>query len=115
MSYKGREELILPSNVEGKSDVQIRWHYYNAYFDWYWGIDDVQLTAVSVLDSLTGDFEPDCDVDYHDLSIFASAWLSGYGEINWHQACDISEPNDNVIDLLDFAVFSENWLIFMSQ
>jgi hypothetical protein len=26
-----------------QSNIRIRWHYYNAYFDWYWGIDNVQI------------------------------------------------------------------------
>ena len=31
-------------------------------------------------------------------------------EANWDVTCDISEPNDNVIDGLDLEVFVGNWL-----
>ena len=59
---------------------------------------------------LLGDFICTDGVDFADFSILASAWLSTSGEINWNPACDISDPNDNVIDELDLAVFCENWL-----
>jgi hypothetical protein len=29
-----------------KSDVKIRWHYYDANFDWYWEVDNVELSGV---------------------------------------------------------------------
>ncbi len=25
----------------GQSDVQVRWHYYNAFWAWWWQVDDV--------------------------------------------------------------------------
>jgi hypothetical protein len=68
-----------------------------------WGIDFVGTP-------LPGDFEPDGDVDFYDFAVLASAWLSSPGDGNWNPACDISDPNDSVIDELDLAVFAENWL-----
>ncbi|MHC4747809.1 MAG: hypothetical protein ACYS18_10940, partial [Planctomycetota bacterium] len=38
------------------------------------------------------------------------AWLSEFGDLNWDAGCDISEPNDNVIDGLGLGVFVGNWL-----
>lgn len=103
-------EKVLPSIADGQPNIQIRWHYYNADWEWYWGIDDVKITASEVLQPIPGDFEPDCDVDFHDFAILASAWLGRPGSNNWNPACDISDPNDNVIDERDLDVFSENWL-----
>ncbi|UCC23056.1 MAG: hypothetical protein JSW23_03050 [Planctomycetota bacterium] len=48
-----------------------------------------------------------------DLGTLASAWLTSYGEAGYNEACDISEPGDDTINLLDFSVFAENWLAEM--
>ncbi|MBN1536921.1 MAG: S8 family serine peptidase [Anaerolineales bacterium] len=32
------------SAYSGQSNVMLRFHYYNAYFDWWWQIDDVQIS-----------------------------------------------------------------------
>jgi len=111
--YQGLVELGLSDfAADGDPNVQIRWHYYNANYDWYWGIDDVQIiaTAVSQL-SLVGDFDSDCDVDFDDLAIFANAWLSNPSSTNWNAACNIGTVSDSIINFEDFAVFAGNWMI----
>ncbi len=35
--------IRLPASVDYQSSVQFRWHYYNANFDWFWGIDNIKL------------------------------------------------------------------------
>ena len=57
-----------------------------------------------------GDFAGGCDVDFIDFAVLALAWYSEVGDGNWNEICDISVPNDNVIDELDLEVFAENWL-----
>lgn len=57
-----------------------------------------------------GDFEPDRDVDLKDFAVFASAWKSNQGDTNWNPFCNISNPNDGIIDELDLRVFASNWL-----
>ena len=108
--HNGLEELDLSSIADGQADVKIRWRYYNTKYEYFWGIDDVEIIAASLPQPMPGDFEPDCDVDFTDFAILASAWLSNSGQTHWNPACDISDPNDNVIDLFDLAVFTENWL-----
>jgi hypothetical protein len=49
-------------------------------------------------------------VDMFDFGAFGDAWMSEAGDSNWDAGCDISEPNDNVIDGLDLEVFTHNWL-----
>lgn len=34
------------SEVAGQRDVEIRWHYHDAYWDFYWGIDNVAITGI---------------------------------------------------------------------
>ncbi len=57
-----------------------------------------------------GDFEPDRDVDLKDFAGFAVAWQSREGEPNWNVFCDISSPEDEVVNELYLAVFCSNWL-----
>lgn len=106
----GWVELDLTSIAAGRSAVRIRWHYYNANYEYYWGIDDVSVTAVTAPQVTGGDFEPDCDVDLEDFNTLASAWLSDPDDNNWDGRCDISDPGDSIIDGFDLEVFSENWL-----
>jgi len=112
----GLVELDLSLVADGQADVQLRWHYYNAEFDGYWGIDDVQIVAVELYPEVPrGDFEWDCNVDLDDLTILGSSWLSEPNQPGWNAVCDISEPNDNIVNMLDFAVFGGNWLKDVSQ
>lgn len=60
--------------------------------------------------TVPGDFEPDGDVDSYDFAVLAAAWRSTSGSGNWNLACDISDPNDNVIDNNDLDVFVGDWL-----
>ena len=71
------------------------------------------LDAVGVIHEKTvsADFNGDGIVNFSDYSIFAAAYLSKPGDGNWDQRCDISEPADNVIDMLDFARLVDEWLI----
>jgi hypothetical protein len=45
-----------------------------------------------------------------DFSVLGAAWYSEPNDGNWDPNCDISEPNDNLIDERDLSVFTENYL-----
>lgn len=62
---------------------------------------------------LLGDFVCPDGVDFIDFAVLGSAWLSDPNDGNWNPACDIFDPNDNIIDELDLAAFTENWLAGM--
>ncbi len=49
-------------------------------------------------------------VNLHDFNILALAWGSVTGNANYNPACDLENPADGVIDILDLAVFADNWL-----
>ncbi|MHC4159952.1 MAG: GLUG motif-containing protein [Planctomycetota bacterium] len=57
-----------------------------------------------------GDFVCPDGVTMVDFSVLAYAWMSEPNDYNWDPNCDISEPNDNVIDESDVMVFTDNWL-----
>ena len=56
-----------------------------------------------------GDFDYDCDVDFHDFAILALAWLTEPGDAQWNPTCDIGIPNDTAVNMLDLQLFVENW------
>ena len=56
-----------------------------------------------------GDFDEDGEVNCDDLRVLSLAWLSKSGDDNWNTDCDISDPNDEVIDGKDFGVFVMDW------
>jgi len=57
-----------------------------------------------------GDFDSDGDIDFMDLAIFASAWLTRSGDAQWNPDCDIDKSADGFIDVSDLILFAENWL-----
>lgn len=67
------------------------------------------LDAVGALHMRTGDFDESGGVDETDLAIISDAWMSRTGDARWNQWCDISDPNDGVIDVRDFGVFVRQW------
>lgn len=56
------------------------------------------------------DFEPDSDVDLEDFAILAAAWKSRAGDDNWNPSCDISDPQDGLINGRDLLVLCRNYL-----
>jgi len=58
-----------------------------------------------------GDSEPNRDVDLRDFAVFAAAWRSTPADEKWNPFCDISEPEDDLIDERDLAVFVDNYLM----
>ncbi len=60
---------------------------------------------------LTSDLDGDCLVDYADLLVLVDQWLSTSPvEIPPNYSPDISLPEDDKVDLLDFATLSTEWL-----
>jgi hypothetical protein len=57
-----------------------------------------------------GDFKLDGVVNFTDFAIFAAAWMTASGDDNYNAACDISDTEDDVIDLADLGVLADYWL-----
>ncbi len=108
-----RQEFDISAYAANQPTVYIRWGIgptnTNKTFSG-WNIDDISVVGRYQGRVIAGDFETDCDVDFFDFSILADAWLSGLGDGNWCLPCDISEPGDNTINILDLQVFISNWL-----
>jgi hypothetical protein len=107
----GEINLDISAIANGQPNVQVRWHYYDANKEWYWGIDDVEISAMPIVNPPIGDFGTDCKVDFKDFSVLASAWLTSNGQPKYNSACDISQPANGQINYLDLSIFSTNWLL----
>lgn len=77
-------------------------------------LDVNSITHVRIIDVVgyvqPADFSGDGIVNFIDYSIFAAAYLSEPNDENWNQDCDIAQPADNIIDMLDLAWFVDEWL-----
>lgn len=108
-----RQEFDISAYAANQPTVYVRWGMgptnTNKSFSG-WNVDDVSVIGQYQGQVIIGDFEPDCDIDFFDFNILANAWLSVVGDGNWCLPCDISEPNDNLINILDLRVFTGNWL-----
>jgi hypothetical protein len=76
-----------------------------------WGSGGFDLDAVGVLkeQQYSADINLDGIVDGEDFSLFMSAWMSSFGDVNWIGRCDLAEPKDNFINFRDYAVFASQW------
>lgn len=72
--------------------------------------DIVDMGAYEFAWVYIGDFAGGCNVNFVDFAVIGLAWYSELGDGNWNGICDISVPNDNIIDELDIGVFVNNWL-----
>jgi len=75
-----------------------------------WTICEGRSYPILVRRRFTGDFVGLDGVDMADFAFLASVWRSKQGDDDWNPSCDISEPNDGVIDERDVSVFADNWL-----
>jgi predicted outer membrane repeat protein len=60
--------------------------------------------------SIIGDFDCSCGVDGVDFAMLTLTWLTGPADPAYKQACDISRPGDDLVDIEDVKVLAENWL-----
>ncbi|MHC4086353.1 MAG: right-handed parallel beta-helix repeat-containing protein [Planctomycetota bacterium] len=57
-----------------------------------------------------GDLNCDRLINFADLAILCSAWMSRPGDGMWDPACDISDQPDDFIDTRDVDVIARSWL-----
>ncbi len=71
---------------------------------------DLEAIGVMKEQEFSADIDLNGVVDTYDFIMFASAWLSSFGQPDWIARCDLAEPKDHHIDFSDFAVFASQWL-----
>lgn len=76
---------------------------------WRMCVDDVNYPLLSWQFNEVDFICPD-GVDLLDFSVLGLAWGSEQGDGNWNKACDISDPNDDMINMKDLDAFTNNWL-----
>ena len=77
--------------------------------------DDPTLEFEFIDRPLYGDIAPtggDGNVDMLDLAKLAGCWLATPGDANWLNECNIApiDTPDSIVNLLDFAVLSDQWM-----
>lgn len=86
--------IVNISNLASGKTVKIRWHYYNAYYDWYWAIDNVKIWAK---EAEKGDINADGKIDISDV-ILCLRMAVGLDPVNLTLA-DMN--NDGTVDISD--------------
>ena len=99
----GLKEIDISSAAAGQQNVRVRWHYYNAGYEWLWQVDDVEILA----NPHKGDFNGDGYIDYNDLFEFAACWHARPGEPNYDVCADFND--DEYIDYEDLFSFVAIW------
>jgi hypothetical protein len=77
---------------------------------WKMNCEGMSYPKLSWWEAALGDFVCPDGVDMFDFGVLGDAWMSGPGDGHWDAGCDISRPNDDVIDGRDLGVFVGNWL-----
>jgi hypothetical protein len=109
VSDTGATRVIIAYSDSDDGDP-LDWTSYTLPIYTAYSVPNLKLISKITAEPTLGDFGYDCDVDIEDFSTLAFAWLSDPNDGNWNGRCDISDPNDSVIDGLDLEVFSQNWL-----
>jgi len=86
--------IVNISNLASGKTVKIRWHYYNANYDWYWAIDNVKIWAK---EAEKGDIDANGEIDISDV-ILCLRMAIGLDPVN----PEIADMNtDGVVDITD--------------
>ena len=116
-STLGKSQLSSKGDIIVESVSYQQQSFYKAGSTWL-DLYDFNNTANFCIKALTidvdaepGDLEPDGDVDMDDLAILCGAWLGGVGDASYVPGCDISNPEDQLINFKDFAELANNWLV----
>jgi len=106
--WTNRRHLFNDDAVEGTQDVGGTWSWHNLQ-DQAGNGQDMSFVIFSSEseEEVQGDIDGDNDVDFYDYAIFAAAWLVEPAD----PLCDLAEPADGNIDILDLAVLCQNWLV----
>mgnify|MGYP001566675041 CR=1 FL=1 len=114
--YCAASEMSVPRVVLGFSHSMhgspLYWDDYTfyPYYPYYaTTVPNIRLKSEAGGEPIIGDFVQNCSVDIIDLVLFSDAWLSSAGEADWCPQCDISDPQDNLLNELDFAPFASHW------
>jgi len=108
--FSGPVSFDISELADGAQDVQFRWLFYDAFWEWYWCVDDFWIEGANIAKPAAGDFDLNCCVDPQDLEELISVWLTTEEDDQWYSGYDISVPRDGRIDFRDVAVFAKDWL-----
>ena len=115
-AYKYRNYACVdPNNLSmGKSDDWYEWIVPGVGWvkeEDYWTDGPPAPVIMELMNvSRVGDITNDSAVNFDDYSIFAAALLSEPNLSNWNPLCDVSYPQNDIIDWNDLAFLIDDWL-----
>ena len=83
---------VIDITSHKNSNLQIRFHYYNARYDWYWAIDNVKIFAPQANDLSVTDVLPEAYLPNMPFSLRAKIYNNGY---------NIQNAFDVILDIKD--------------
>ncbi len=96
------EKLVSPDNIVLPAS------YYPASNTYEYS-GRIYLYVFNELAGIKSDIDDNGVTNYYDLNSLTDAWLSTPLDANYNINCDISDPLDYIINLEDFAVFTEGF------
>jgi Zn-dependent M28 family amino/carboxypeptidase len=98
--YRGpkTESVNLTTLAGGQANVMLRFHYYNANYEWWWEVDDVQL----------GQCNPPTVINNPPILFPAAAMQSGYPGTVVTYTLNVSNT-DSVSHTLDVSIADNAW------
>jgi len=99
-------EMDISAQAAGRSNVQVRWRYHNAFRDWYWAVFSAGILGST---AAPGDLTGDCRVGLVDFSRLAAAWRRPAADPAWDPDCDLADPWGQ-INVADLRIMVDSWL-----
>lgn len=132
-SDAGTFDVDISSVADGQPGVQVRWHYYGAREDYWWGLDTVEIAAIPIdgdddndgvpnsVDNCPSGFNPSqqdldgdgagsgCDED-DDGDAMTDAWETDHG-LDPEDPCDgaVDSDGDGRLNAAEFAADTDPW------
>ncbi len=91
----------------GDKDVAGHWRVHDGNCD---EIEAVDMGAYEFNGLYFGDFTEDCVINLNDFQILSQAWAANPASPNWNINTNLTNTNDETIDLSDLIIFSNYWL-----
>jgi hypothetical protein len=100
-------EVISVPNPEGAESMKVEFYMYDAGNDWWWAVDNLDVTGLPAVAFACGDNDLDGDIDSADLIDFLANFTGadGTGATFAQGDCDA----DGDLDVVDELAFIANW------
>jgi|GEM_PF-2557438 len=92
-------QIALPANVNGSSDLRIRFRYHGANYDYWWGIDNISIIGsqnVGIVDGNITDFDTALPLEGANVLIEGTSLSTTSGVDGFYELLDIPESTISI-------------------